>query len=61
MYPLPPVFYNQPFNMTVNVSEDDVILTWYTHEDGILKCHHYPCDVYVWSADNRVRKNVHAY
>ena len=61
MYPLPPVYYHQSFDMTVNVSEDDVILTWYTQEDGILKCHHYPCEVYLWTADNRVRNNVHDY
>ena len=56
MYALPVTYYHQEIQMTVQLlpEDDNVTLIWYTHEDGVLECHHMPCDDYVWSKDNKV-------
>ena len=56
MYALPPINYHQEVQMTVQLSseDDNVTLIWYTVEDGVLVCHHVPCEDYVWSIDNKV-------
>ena len=52
LYPLPPVSYNDPVEMTVNVSEDNIILTWYAGDGHIIDCD--PCDDYQCTNDNKV-------
>ena len=53
LYPLPPIYYGDSVEMTVNVSEDDTILIWCTDEAKIITCDIFD-PLYHCTNDNKV-------
>ena len=53
LYPLLPFLYYDPVEMTVNVSEDNVTLIWYTDDGHVIDCDPFD-EVYQCTNDNKV-------